>query len=772
MYEEHFGLKSNPFRSNAKGEGVYVGPSQDKIMSRIHKGLSAADNIVTVSGPAGIGKTAIVTRALETNRQNQLVAWIGRMRLAPDEVMQLLLAGFGITRQVPGTVRQFAVFQRLLSEKAAADTRVVIVIEDALRIGDETLLELEAITATDTGNVGGANLILMGPPELDIRLNSPELARLRQRSRLGQKIAALNSNDVSAYLEHLVRGAGRQCNELFEDDVAPMLYQLSAGVPRVINNICDAALAETEEQNLSAVSRQLVLDVAADVYGLEPAEDAPPSIAVPESPIAPKEKLVDLEPTNIQAEAEIQVESAPQPEPVVPIESVAESVSSTPDLPPVVAASLAQELEEFSTQADLINVTGEHPALESEDFPYVPPVVDEADEQEEYSEPEAFNDTADDLPMLSNSMRIDGPITPAPIDEVNEQAASPAAVRTSPVPDLDALEAAITAARGGDAQLDETDTFLPDLNFKQSAPADEAVVTPEAKPQPESETELEQKPWPAPEINLDTVPASGPVPDPFVESEPLPQAEASPEPVPVPEPELEPELEPLPEPEPVFDSAPEPEPVFDSEPEPLPEPVFEEAPAPAAEKIAEITLDESMDKSLEDQRLEGNKLDELASELGSADSLEDMSDMMAETLFGIEFEQIAKEALKNPPAAGTLPGDTDVLATDAFASPDNSASANDPGEEPSPVMLEADEPEKTPTVSAPIIQTLPEADEPMPQLSAPDAEPESIENQFQTEITQTMKTIDPANLPNAEPDDDDGNKPGGLFGRLKKSFRG
>ena len=144
---------------------------------------------------------------------------------------------------------------------------------------------------------------------------------------------------------------------------------------------------------------------------------------------------------------------------------------------------------------------------------------------------------------------------------------------------------------------------------------------------------------------------------------------------------------------------------------------------------------------------------------------------MAETLFGIEFEQIAQEALKNPPAAGTLPGETDVLATDAFESPENSTPANDPGVEPSPVMLESEEPEKTPTVSVPIINALPESEESEPRVGVPGVAPDSIENQFQTEITQTMKTIDPANLPNAELDAED-EKLGGLFGRFKKTFRG
>ena len=141
----------------------------------------------------------------------------------------------------------------------------------------------------------------------------------------------------------------------------------------------------------------------------------------------------------------------------------------------------------------------------------------------------------------------------------------------------------------------------------------------------------------------------------------------------------------------------------------------------------------------------------------------------AETLFGIEFEQIAQEALAKPPATGSLPGDDDVIASPAVASsaPDVPP-ANDPVSEPSPVMLEE---KRNPTVSVPAVQVLEPAADPAPQVSVPGAEPDSIENQFQIEITQTMKTIDPDNLPNPEVDDE-GDKPGGLFGRLKKTFKG
>ena len=783
MYEERFGLKSNPFRSNAEGASVFVGPSQAKVISRMHKALSAADNIVTVSGPVGVGKTTIVTRALETNKQNQLVAWIGRMRLAPDEVLQLLLAGFGITRQVPGTVRQFAVFQRLLSERAAADTRVVIVIEDALRIGTEALQELEAITATDTGNVGGANIILMGPPEIDKRLMFPELARLKQRSRMGQKIVPLNAAEVQGYLKHCLRVAGNDYNDLFDDDVAPMLYRLSEGIPRVINNICDAALTEAAEENHDRITRKLVLAVAADVYGLEPILDEPSSIADLEMPDPVAEKVVDIEPELAdqpepdvepkpvappeavvidESEAEAEPEPEPEPEPVpvsafdpepapVSVSNInpetepepefllsADDTASMPaiELPPIVAAALAQEQEEISAKPALINITGLQPQLEAEHLPLEDTVIEAVIPVAESPVAESFNDTADDLPMLSNSMRIDGPITPAPVGAESEAAdgvANPEPARKPTMPDLDALEAAITAARGGEHLADKTDTHLPELQSQPSEPEIEPEVAVSSQIEAASEAEI------------------------ILEPEPQPEPEATLEPIPEPEPEPEPEPMPESEPAPEF--------------EPVPEAIFEEEPAAEKAKIPQITLDKSIDQSLEDQRIEGTKLDEMAAELANVDSLEDISDMMAETLFGTEFEQIAQEALKNPPAAGTLPGDTDVLASNVLTS--STTPANDPGEDPSPVMLdpESQEQDRSPTVSVPTINKLPPSEQPAAQTSEPVVDPDSIENQFQIEITQTMKTIDPANLPNAELDEED-EKSSGLFGRLKKTFRG
>ncbi len=166
MYEKYFGLKKKLFSSTAEGQAVFVGPQQAKVIKNLNNGLAAVDSIVVVTGPVGVGKTTIVSRALESISPGRMVALVGRMALQPDEVLQLLLTGFGISRQATGTVQRFAAFRRLLSERAAAGAQLAIVVEDAQRVGQDALVEMEALTAADSGDATGANIILMGQPEL------------------------------------------------------------------------------------------------------------------------------------------------------------------------------------------------------------------------------------------------------------------------------------------------------------------------------------------------------------------------------------------------------------------------------------------------------------------------------------------------------------------------------------------------------------------------------------------------------------------------------
>jgi len=198
MYEQHFGLKKRPFSANAAGTEVFVGPQTAKMIAGLTKALSSCDAIVTVSGPVGAGKSTLVAKAMDGIGSSRKIVQVGRMQLDSNDVLELLLGELGPDKLPNGTIQKFVAFRRSLKELEDAKTRVLIAVEDGMRIGVDALAELEALTAADAGDSEGASIVVMGDERLDQYLQDPQLARLRQRVRQNHSVAPLAVRNFAA----------------------------------------------------------------------------------------------------------------------------------------------------------------------------------------------------------------------------------------------------------------------------------------------------------------------------------------------------------------------------------------------------------------------------------------------------------------------------------------------------------------------------------------------------------------------------------------------
>ena len=179
MYEKQFGLSRRPFRANATGADVFVGPQTAKFMAGMRKGLAASEAIVVVTGQPGVGKSTLVNRAIDAISGDKLVIRISRMQLGHDEVLEFLLDKLDASDIPASTIKKINPFRDELAKRTGAGTRVLIVVEDAVRIGEDALAEFEALTAADTDHSEGANIILMGDDTLLERLASLAASPLR-----------------------------------------------------------------------------------------------------------------------------------------------------------------------------------------------------------------------------------------------------------------------------------------------------------------------------------------------------------------------------------------------------------------------------------------------------------------------------------------------------------------------------------------------------------------------------------------------------------------
>ena len=757
MYERHFGLTETPFRPNAGGAAVFVGPQQARVLTSLKKALSPSDSVIVVTGTVGVGKTTIVTRALETNNARQMVAWIGRMQLAADEVLELLLAGFGVSRRPNGTIQRFAAFKRLLNHWAREDARVVIVVEDATRVGNDALLELESLTAADTGDTSGANIVLMGPPEMNNLINTPALARLRQRSRLAQTINAFSAAEVKGYLKHCIRAAGAEYDAVFADDAADMVYRCSQGIPRVINNLSESTLLTAAEKKLDRINAALVRTVAAEVHGLEPA--LPASAPAPKEASAKPKKVarIDARPP-VADPADARSQPTPEPE-YAPESTPAPKPESGAKPTPEVTTSPKPEAKSEPT------AKGENEPTAASDAASAPePELPPSPVEDQFAEPKprkripplemtgtdfyrpASGDTVREIPTLRPE---------APDDNAASDADSAGKTEESNDKSIGhPLEVDIGSLPPGDPdELPGEELPVLSNSMRVDHPITENLKTPDEPPDVDA-------------------PASDPGPAAAHGEERAARV---------------PDLDAL---EAAIAAA--------HKREGRPEKVTRDDGRPPLLEpdLQEITLDESLEAQRKKSEAE---LVKMAEELSRVESLEEMDDAMAETLFGAELEEAAAEALGNGPAEGTPAEGTPAEAA----------------EEPSPVMLDKDaameaampagggqpvqsrpnqqlddfdmsmsqryslvsalNDSATPTANGlPVEITLGKDEKGVPP-QAPDAvNPDSFEEQIDTEITQTQKSVNvippPLPAPDADTDDED-KKSSTLRGIFRKSSR-
>lgn len=718
MYETYFGLKKRPFRALASGNDVFVGPQTATTMAGLKKALSTPDAIASVSGPTGAGKTTIVNRAVDTVGEQRMIVTLGRIHLGHDEVLEMLLEEMGADPIPVSTVQRFTKFRRLLQEQANKNTRVVIVVEDAPRIGVEALAELEALTATDAGVSDGANIVLMGEQMEDL-LGAPEMSRLKQRLRHRMSVQPLSSNELHGYLNHCFRLAGNDFDAVFEQGSAELVHALSDGIVRIANNLVESALTSAMDAKQERVTTELLKTVAATEYGLD----------VREVPV-----VVNIEPEPApEVQAESKVELSPEPEPAPEPEPVAEAESKV-ELSPEPAPEPEPESESVAEAESKVELSPE-PEPEPELQPVEADPVAELAVDENNGDnaiPELIQDTLPNLAILAPALA--SPAEPAETTEdlpAWERDPTLAELR----PDLDALEHAMAVAQGTE----------PDAN--EDAPADtESVDIPELVPEITLDKQIQAKIEEAAEL--------------------LEQSEQKAE-----EPADEAPVKPMPVMTPPL--------VHDPKPAAAAAPAAI-APEPAAAEQPPVEAQEPVQDAMNDNA----ELEEIVGNIARAKTIDDVDDKMAETLFGDEFSTIAAQ-IADRVAAESANDELEFASDESSAAVPNSGFKSSaavsvepkpaprvpfagPDTSPSERLATVRALNGTPNAVPPSAEAVVMTDCAMHEPPHSSDKPESIEDQINTSITQTLKALNVRPPAGLVVENDDSEKKG-FFGRFRKS---
>jgi general secretion pathway protein A len=265
MYTKYFGLKKRPFVLSPDPAFLYLSRVHDLAFTHLEYGLSHHAGFVALTGEVGTGKTTLLKYLFDKVKTSLEIAMIFNTQLDPQALLEMLVREFGLDTPSGSKAAFVDVLYGHFLKQYSRGNRCVIVIDEAQNLPLEAFEELRMLSNLEAGNDVLLQIILVGQPQLRERLAHPSLAQLTQRISVHYHLAPLSRDEVGNYVAHRLNIAGYERPEpLFAEAAVARVAELSRGIPRVINSICDASLTYAFADELAQVSTEVVDKVIAD----------------------------------------------------------------------------------------------------------------------------------------------------------------------------------------------------------------------------------------------------------------------------------------------------------------------------------------------------------------------------------------------------------------------------------------------------------------------------------------------------------------------------
>jgi general secretion pathway protein A len=271
MYASYFGLRQAPFSIAPDPRYLFMSERHREALAHLLYGVGGGGGFVLLTGEIGAGKTTVCRCFLEQIPRRCNVAYIFNPKLTAAELLQAICDEFRIpvlpdaSGQASMKAHVDALNEYLLKTHAVGQNNVLI-IDEAQNLSPEVLEQLRLLTNLETSERKLLQIILIGQPELRQILAQPALEQLAQRVIARFHLDALSASETEQYIHHRLATAGLKRGTLFDGKASARIHQLTKGVPRRINLLCDRALLGAFAQSKPRVDRHIVDKAAAEVF--------------------------------------------------------------------------------------------------------------------------------------------------------------------------------------------------------------------------------------------------------------------------------------------------------------------------------------------------------------------------------------------------------------------------------------------------------------------------------------------------------------------------
>lgn len=268
MYRAHFGLARSPFELTPDPTCFVATRRHNEALAALYYGVRWHKGFVVVTGEVGTGKTMLLRCLLNLLKDSPDIAYayLFNNRLSPTEFLEYILSDLGLNVAGRNKSEMLFEFGKYLINRGENQQTTVLVIDEAHALTDDLLEEVRLLSNLETTDTKLLQIVLVGQPELDEKLDSVHLRQLKQRVALRARLDPLSLEETEEYVTQRLHIAGRpgDSEPIFPSEAISALQLHSKGLPRLINTICENALIGAYSQQLNQVTPQIIDKVASD----------------------------------------------------------------------------------------------------------------------------------------------------------------------------------------------------------------------------------------------------------------------------------------------------------------------------------------------------------------------------------------------------------------------------------------------------------------------------------------------------------------------------
>jgi general secretion pathway protein A len=245
MYKDFYGFQIKPFNVTPDPRFLYRSGKHMEGLAQLRYAVDSRKGFAVLTGEVGVGKTTVVKALFESLPPEVRTVLLFNPRLSAVQLLSYIVRDLGIETRARSKIDLLSELNAFLLDRAIEGGTAVVVIDESQNLTPSLLEEIRMLSNLETSEEKLIQIVLSGQPQLADLLRKDRLRQVVQRIFLWHHIDPLSDSETGEYILHRLKIAGHASGgELFPSETRLVAYELSGGIPRIVNLVCDAALVE------------------------------------------------------------------------------------------------------------------------------------------------------------------------------------------------------------------------------------------------------------------------------------------------------------------------------------------------------------------------------------------------------------------------------------------------------------------------------------------------------------------------------------------------